>query len=224
MTDTTKERPILFSAPMVRALLAGTKTQTRRALATQPGDGAEVSCARASLNRAMTKPVIAATWYVPAADGSTMCICPYGMPGGRLWVRESWRAADHLNKEKPSAIPPGSPVIYEADQSGDLPPFNAGRGRPGMFMPRWASRILLEVTEVRVERLQDCSEADARAEGIERSGECNWRDYLDHPHNDFTSACRSYRSLWDQINGAGAWEANPWVWAVSFRRVEAAAP
>lgn len=84
-------------------------------------------------------------------------------------------------------------------------------------MPRALSRILLDVTGVCIERLNDCSEADAIAEGIERSSECNWCDYLDYGYKDFTNAKCSYRSLWESINGVASWVANPWVWVVEFR-------
>ena len=108
-------------------------------------------------------------------------------------------------------------TVYRADYPESKP----GEGwKPSIHMPRHLSRILLEVIAVSVERLQDISEADAQAEGIERAGECNWRDYLDDG-NDFTGARYSYRSLWEQIHGPGSWDANPWVWVVEFKRVSA---
>lgn len=187
------DRPILFSAQMVRALLAGTKTQTRRAV--KPRKDPDYGCQMAPGEI--------------AGDEHPERLCPYGRPGDRLWVRETWLTVN------------GDDTFYRADYLAD-PAGDRAHGvawTPSIHMPRARSRITLEVTGVRVERLQDISEEDARAEGVERSGECNWRDYLDHPHNDFTSARRSYRSLWDSINGPGSWDANPWVWVVEFRRV-----
>lgn len=200
------DRPILFSAPMVRAILAGTKTQTRRAMRDQP-------CELLDFNRGRLSIRVRGAVYQAFSPQFPPVRCPYGRPGDRLWVREAW--APYMGKY-------GRPT-YRADPEwqGVPAPRPDGRWRPSIHMPRAASRITLEVVSVRVERLQDISEADSIAEGIERSGECNWRDYLDHPHNDFTSARRSYRSLWDHINGPGAWDANPFVWVVEFKRVEA---
>jgi hypothetical protein len=211
------ERGILFSAPMVRALLAGTKTQTRRVVKPQPPEAAQLGWLLPLPNG----PASVAYWSVKDGRGvvasEQKTECPYGKPGDRLWVREAWRTVPGADDIAPrDLMNVESFTHYEADATK---PAGMGKLRPGMFMPRWASRITLEVTGVRVERLNSISEADARAEGIERSGECNWRDYLD-PHNDFTGVRRSYRSLWDSINGDGAWSSNPWVWAVSFCRME----
>ena len=187
------ERGILFSAPMVRALLAGTKTQTRRAVKVPEG--------------------------IVHADLRS----PYGRPGDQLWVRETffaygrwdtrynekkqrdeWRFAD-MTREC------GHSYLYAADNP-DVPvekgrsPTPAWYTRPALFMPRAASRILLEVVSVRVERLQAISEHDAIAEGIE---------------GGVGNPVASYRSLWEQINGTGSWSANPWIWAVEFRRRDA---
>jgi hypothetical protein len=189
-----KERPILFSSAMVRALLAGTKTQTRRALKVQPADTPHAG--QASRNRAGTRPVFYAAWEKRAADGSTICICPYGVPGDRLWVRESF-------------APLTKGYAYRADQIWNAPP--ADRWRPSIHMTRAASRITLEITDVRVERLQDISNADAIAEGIARGG----------PENPDDIERNEYRALWESINGPGSWDANPWVWCLSFRRVDA---
>ena len=205
----SKSRGILFSAPMVRALLAGTKTQTRRVM--EP-DG------RFRLG------------LVCPLDGGP-ARCPHGAPGDRLWVREAWRADSDHDDKPPRDIAEGAHVWYEADSG--LPAIRGlsrqGRLRPGMFMPRWASRISLQITDVRVERLQDISAADCWAEGIpgqpppgvyiESLGEiARWSDGVvrEHPQP-------AYRALWEYLNGPGSWEANPWVWAVSFKRIEAGA-
>lgn len=201
-----KTRPIPFSAPMVRSVEAGTKTQTRRAWRVQPPAGVQVA-------------------YVP---GETRC--PYGAPGDRLWVREAWRAPLAYELTPPRDIPPGTPILYQADGSGSLPHFTAGKLRPAMFMPRWASRILLEITGVRVERLQAITEADAIAEGVMLNPSLGlssvalpgWRHYGNEHQQYCETAAVSFSTLWEQINGAESWRANPWVWVVQFKRVEVA--
>lgn len=185
------DKPILFSGPMVRALLAGTKTQTRRTLNPQPelADGSW-RVRWGSVNR---------VWQ----DGLNPAITPNWLRiavGDRLYVREHWRtggANDHL---APRDLPPewAHPIEYLADGTD----IRNGRFRQGMHMPRWASRLTLTVSDVRVERLQDCTEADAIAEGVSAS--------------DHWPATMAYRDLWDRINGPGAWDTNPWVAAYSF--------
>lgn len=193
------ERPILFSAPMVRALLAGTKTQTRRALAPDlfiSSGGAVVRMASAG----------------PATTGIREAHCPYWRaPGDRLWVRETWAVPHRYDHLGPSNIPPlGVPTHYAAsEERGGL------RWRPSIHMPRWVSRITLEVTGIRVERLQDISEADALAEGIVQT--CGGYGLPAGEHYHAADPRQSYFSLWESINGPGSVEANPWVWAVSFR-------
>ncbi len=204
-----KERPILFSGAMVRALLAGTKTQTRRVVKLRNGQYMPPS-QRADSNG----------WV------QMLRLCPYGQPGDRLWVREAWRTYRGNDKTPPRELTTAHYIWFEADE-----PINLAQGklRPGMFMPRWASRITLEVTGVRVERLQDISEADAIAEGIERTpsmgkpGAFQWCDYRvpNEPSEWFNDPARSYQTLWEQINGPGSWDANPWVWVVEFKRLEA---
>ena len=202
------ERGISFSAPMVRALLAGTKTQTRR---------------------------IVKEKNVPAAlrDGPGSACCPFTV-GDRLWVREAYRLPESVDAFSPTeagtrllaagADPSTVPICYDADGATrhwpvDGAPCLPGKRRMGMFMPRWGSRIVLDVVDVRMERLDECSAADAVAEGIERledvDGAARWRVYGPSPAS--TSDARlSYRSLWEQINGAGSWEANPLIWVVVF--------
>lgn len=208
-----KERGILFSAPMVRALLDGTKTQTRRAIKPQPAND--------PAKHHPIAPYLTSTgsWnWVLAATGHGVgdpFPCPCGVPGNRLWVREAWRCGKIADQFPPSELDPHV-VWYEAD--GEPPAATNGKLRPGMFMPRWASRLTLEVTGVRVERLQSISEADAMAEGARCADEVTGREVL------FTSASKAgsfrlhYRDIWTQINGDGSWDANPWVWVISFRR------
>lgn len=188
-----KERPILFSAPMVRALLEGRKTQTRRIMKYQPSETPDVF--KSSLNKSMSKPVMVAMWN----DGC--CIFPHGMPGDGLWVRETFGNIETLNGDKE--------IVYRADGWKD----NTGhfKWKPSIFMPRRASRILLEITEVRVERLHDITPLDAMAEGVEGKGKN--KDIV--PDNGWRMG---YAGIWESINGAGSWDANPWVWVITFKR------
>ncbi|MDB5760552.1 MAG: hypothetical protein JWM30_3841 [Burkholderia sp.] len=196
-----KERPILFSAPMVRALLDGSKTQTRRLYKNRKHPDAGCNMAASELVREPQHVIDR--------------ICPYGQPGDRLWVKETWSEVGTMDRGL---------IVYRADypacvpaESQYVPPAVEIKWKSSLFMRRTASRILLEIVGVRVERLQDISEADARAEGAPPS----------HPSIDAVSRQigyadfpRSwYAQLWEQINGASSWEANPWVWVVEFRRV-----
>ena len=217
-----KERPILFSGAMVRALLAGTKTQTRRIVKSQPpADKQRVA------------------WYEPGVMGWAppdvpsqhwhRVRCPYGQPGDRLWVREAHYLTDNGDEEY-AVFAADSDAAREHLKSLDrLPPDfptdvkdRHRKLRPSIHMPRWASRITLEVTGVRVERLQDISEGDALAEGIVRLRDGGY-SLADSTHYHSTDPRQSYFSLWEAINGDGSVEANPWVWAVDFKRLEAAA-
>lgn len=208
-----KERPILFSGAMVRAILNGTKTQTRRVIKPQP-----------SFLGAMGDP--SAPFKTLDAGLHCRITCPYSEPGdGRLWVRETWmdllgtgierRTGDHGRYAYQADTPPGS---YGDEARKDF----GLKWRPSIHMPRAASRLLLEVVGVRVERLQDISAADAIAEGIERSGAGWQRFHVDPDAPEGQSFTRNpvlaYRGVWEQINGAGSWDANPWVWVLEFRR------
>ena len=201
-----KTRPILFSAPMVRAILNGTKTQTRRVVKARQVEDAPPACFFQWLRER----------------------CPYGQPGDRLWVRETWQVVDGSERARRIVTDPSPSrgwIEYAATvHPGHEPP---PRWRPSIHMPRWASRITLEVTGVRCERLRDISEADAQAEGVERTvtGD-GWRRYADPSWEavglpPFADARSSFRSLWERINGTGSWDANPWIWVVSFRRLDA---
>lgn len=190
------ERPILFSAPMVRAILAGTKTQTRRAVKGWPLEW---------LESAHFTPE-----YVALPENYAS---PYGFAGDGLWVRETW-ARDDEDGTLMYRADLGRDVCADAWEQGRLEGVPSYRWRPSIHMPRQASRMTLEVTGVRVERLQDISEADAQAEGC--ALEC-----MTPTGDDSGSAIHGpggYRALWESINGPGSWAANPWVWVVEFRR------
>lgn len=188
---------------MVRALLAGTKTQTRR------GAKVESTMGRDSILAPRRGKKYASTFLLPDhASRAAVACCPYGVPGDRLWVRES-----HCDARGGIA----ARVLYRAD--GDA----ACRWTPSIHMPKALSRITLEITEVRVERLQDISEADAKAEGITplqvRSFASFGADAAEREAMHRRAAVDPYRALWESINGGGSWDVNPWVWAVSFRRI-----
>lgn len=177
---------------MVRAILAGTKTQTRRIVKRrQIGAGRDIDY------RAEQLPTLA---------------CPYGKPGDRLWVRETWDFLPDSGPDEPNAafirywaggewerrlVPDGfNPMLYSYEKK-----------RPSIHMPRWASRITLEITDVRVERLQEISRGDAMEEG------CPSPNMADGP-----DPREWYAALWRQINGPDSWPENPLVWVISFRR------
>lgn len=233
-----KEKPILFSAPMVRAILDGRKSQTRRLfkpenIAIEPhskfGFYYETFARRGG--------ELSSTGQGPFKPDAWLHYSPYGQPGDRLWVKETFtKTTDTKSK---------GCVLYRADMKarqylchecgeGEL----AGLGddtkalysedesihhwKPSIFMPRKLSRLTLEITAIRVERLQDISEADAKAEGVQI------------PHVNFPQAADSkfktgdalglyrdhYRVLWNNINGPESWDANPWVWVLEFPRIE----
>jgi hypothetical protein len=211
-----KERPILFSAPMVRALLAGTKTQTRRVVKPQPPERTE------RVEPCGTGRAWAFTYGDPLRSPAG-CIdtvnCPYGDRGDRLWVREAFvLSADELRHDgRPNVIYRAHPFNSSSDRAG-IDSLGSCREiptpwRPSIHMPRWASRLTLELVSVRAERLQDLSEEDAIAEGIEPATHLG-------PCRVMVPARKGFRHLWEKINGARApWDSNPWVWALTFKRV-----
>lgn len=203
-----KERPILFSGEMVRAILDGRKTQTRRLIRLPPGyEHGEVYGYEGSHN---------GRHFLACDPGPSRAIpCPYGAPGDRLWVRETWRDGQYaIGREWDF----DDRVGYRASFVGDP----ALKWKPSIHMPRWASRLTLEVVSVRVERLQDISEADALAEGIQDGG-CNNCGESSHPN---PCGCAdpeplyvdAFAWLWNSINGKRMpWVLNPWVWVVTFK-------
>ncbi len=257
-----KERPIIFSAPMIRAILEGRKTVTRRVVKPQP-EFRDVQGLFASW-------AFKGGLLYPNAKNDVLALCPYGQPGDQLWLREAWRpaawrdegrvavdyrASPEQNRTPWLDVPEGTwAEMWPRLTDEALAALDAGRGsirsegdgfrwdrgdspcrwRPSIHMPRWASRITLEVTSVRVERLQDISEDDAIAEGLHRieidSGyrdsysatPSTWAQVVEQEVAAYNDPTRAYRDLWESINGAGSWDANPWVWVINFKRVEVA--
>lgn len=216
-----KEHPILFSAPMVRALLDGSKTQTRRVVKWQgPKDYPHNFDLAFVDNPAGVKRLCVP--YEHPNDGAPSIdspahrhYCPYGDPGDRLWMRETFAGG-------------GGNTIYRADfnevAQDSMQKMLGFKWKPSIHMPRWASRIDLEITNIRVERLQDISEADALAEGCRPIEGCKWHTFEEadagvpmHDHK----ALDAFEALWESINGPGSWDSNPWVWVIEFRRVKA---
>jgi len=199
------ERPILFSGPMVRAILDGTKTQTRRVVKLDEpllGPFRLVQQDASGWNFYKNSPMRDDPWAVR---------CPYGQPGDLLYVRETW----HKLFEYPRGH--NESIVYRADGHGLLP---GARWKPSIHMPKRLARIWLEVTDVRVERVQEITEEDAFAEGIAPgyccSGfECGCMGLPVDPPSE------SFADLWDSINGERGfgWDVNPWVWVVTFKRI-----
>jgi hypothetical protein len=223
------ERPILFSAPMVRALLAGTKTQTRRVVKSQG----------AILTDRMARSLGV---QPPPEENCAVIPCPYGVPGDILRVRETaWERPERTQRMMRDGADTWPPYIYDADYwPNGIPDEEAAimkrqgwKRRPSIHLPRLGCRIKLEIADVRVERLNDISEEDARAEGVE------WKSVdtpdgiknlcFGNPYIGDTNAKSAFASLWDMINNPKGycaedepmgWAANPWVWCVEFRRMK----
>lgn len=196
-------RPIIFSAPMVRAILDGRKTVTRRILKPQPNMGPN----------GMMVCLGGDAWA--ESDGILSGLWKLQEPGDRLWVREAWRSTAIYDVLSPSEMNGKEPIRYECDETWQTWGWKLadkhGRLRPSIHMPRWASRITLDVTEVRVQRLQDISEEDAEAEGARGSASGPWgREGL----------IEDYSDIWEAIHGPGSWDANPWVAAITFKRIK----
>ena len=237
-----KERGMIFNGEMVRAILDGRKTQTRRIMAPQPADDIE---------RGIFPNPEVIGWKSSRRHkhGSTTAhFCHYGKPGDRIWVRETWGVVSHAFSDDGLMIDwvPDRPAtaihempfgngyysgyaIYAADGDftwGDDDGYEDGRScwKPSIHMPRAASRILLEITDVRAERLNTISEEDARAEGIIDGGCLNCGEPepcgCANPGPDATDA---FAYLWQSIYGQESWNANPWVWVIEFKRVEGGA-
>ena len=230
-----KERPILFSAPMVRAILAGTKTQTRRVVKRQPADlwpdGVECySDARGPFRVDLANVRVRlddnGLSYDAACCFAGPIACSYGQPGDRLWVRETgWERPERSRRMLSEGADTWVPFYYDADgwDEQDHADFKAWgfKRRPSIHMPRWASRILLEIVSVRVERLQEISAQDAVSEGVTQQmrSDMGWAAEESEETFNARQARSTFGMLWESINGAGSWAANPFVWVVEFKRV-----
>lgn len=206
-----KTKPILFSTTMVKAILEGRKTQTRRVIKPQPGKDTNVSF--------MPNPPLdwCGKWFPykwETEEGESISKrCPYGNIGDILWVRETWQYTDSSIN-----IQPG--YVYRATDP-DWESMEVWKWKPSIFMPKSAARIFLKITDVKVERLQNISEEDAIKEGVKIDSEgyeC-W-DYLKNFYGGFCfSPEQSFESLWQKINGTESWKSNPFVWVIEFKRI-----
>jgi hypothetical protein len=209
-----KERGISISGMNIAPIQADIKTHTRRAMKNPPSVMG-------------FRHFYGVQWERLDREGRVldMINCRYGEVGDELWVREAWRTeSDYYNDLRPSEMSGEETILYEAD-GGWSDNKTVGRYRHARFMPRWASRIDLEIVEIRVERLQDISEADAKAEGIRllRDGGGTFAG-LSGPGGKMVTpwmtAIDAYRDLWESINDPGSWDLNPFCWVIIFRRIK----
>lgn len=233
------ERGMIFNAEMVRALLDGMKTQTRRIV--KGTDGAVKFCKEWDINGEEIFVVLGEKDHTGMNPVLGAISCPLGAVGDRIWVREAYRFPASLDDVSPTGVgemavatgyrKPWAPTFYEFTgtfsdgwKGFETPPkvSDAGKLRPSIHMPRWASRILLEITDVRVERLNSISQEDAQAEGMELTG---WRPTYSDPDSggEVMTPYDNFAELWSSIYGDESWKANPWVWVIEFKRVEGGA-
>ncbi|ARN31388.1 TPA: hypothetical protein LUC54_003305 [Acinetobacter baumannii] len=206
-----KERPIIFNTNMVKAILEGRKTQTRRPVKPQP------------LGHSLDS-ILDGKWLTKSFDGllspkikDLPMHCPFGQIGDRLWVRETWYQKGTIGRTYPDAEDefkffPEKQAAYYAD--GLFAPWTSIK-RPSIHMPRWASRILLEITDIRVERLNELSEADAKAEGLDNS-----RSEAAIQIGWYELPVPAFRRVWEWVYGQGSWKQNPWVWVIEFKVIQ----
>jgi len=187
------ERPILFTPENAQKCHEGTKTQTRRIIKPQPisiswFEHQNGWCARVREDTGSAE-----------SPAYVMVPCPYGIVGDRMWVRETWAKRGEMQS-----------AIFKAEEKRAIGAYGCVKWKPSIHMPKWACRTWLEITEIRVQRLQEISEDDCYAEGLQRG-----------MVDDRSDAMQSwYRELWESINGPGSWATNPWVWAITFRKVQ----
>lgn len=206
---------MIFNGEMVRAILDDRKTQTRRIMNNQPaGDSADTP--------ALIRNVVGGfQWYGHYGE-SSIFNCPFGAIGDRIWVRETWAEAGASAPDLKlyrANYPAHVPTHYE-----NVPPVDEIRWTPSIHMPRWASRILLEITDVHVEQLNGISKTDAEAEGIDMEALFDSQDcydcIADHNMTGRPTATGAFKYLWESIYGVDSWQANPWVWVIKFKRIE----
>lgn len=203
-TTAAKEHPILFSTPMVQAILEGRKTQTRRIV---------------------KFPLRHPEYELRIGEGETappVCFCKYSV-GDILWVRETWGRIQPTH-----ATPDGRPYdgwfTFKADYEDEKPGWEEGNyifsgWKPSIHLPRKVCRLFLEVENIKVERLHDISEEDAISEGVEQNRDGSWHDYIEPNRLCQDAAKPSFHSLWMKINGEKSWQSNPWVWVISFKPI-----
>ena len=216
-----RQRPILFSTEMVRAILDGRKTMTRRIIKPQPIIDNDSGFVYSGNHRVCIKNDMFHRQWAEAFER----FCPYGEVGDILWVRETWKPK-YLKRclyEFQLKYTDVCPWFYAAD--GDCEK-GYGSWKPSIHMPKEAARLFLRITDIRVERLQNISEEDAISEGIKKVSNHNqWYNYL-HPKNAVPAqmwvrgAVNSFETLWASINGFESWQSNPWVWVVSFEQIQ----
>lgn len=208
---------------MVRAILAGAKTQTRRVVKTDTRPQSDDTLMRGFPPNPTNVRFCGMYAKCDAPAGSRSVSfrvpCPFGWLGDRLWVRETFREYDHCWTQEcmASAVQYQSDFACRSSVGGSLPDAVAPEKgwTPSIHMPRWASRLTLEITSIRIERLQDISEGDAKAEGVKAWQSDNYRA----AHNIFDGTKLAYAELWNEINGVGACALNPWVWVIAFKRI-----
>lgn len=209
------ERGMIYNGEMVRAILDGRKTQTRRVMKPQPDEDGLAK-------------VINGPWV---DTSERIYRCPFGVPGDRIWVRETFQGPlfdfeqMEAYQEDSSKFKKPEFCVYKADGKPAPEFFDADDNlhcgwRPSIHMPRWASRILLEITDVRVEQLKSISEEEARSEGVAQLREGFWKHYQPGWTQHQLSARGSFATLWESIYGFGEWDRNPWVWVIEFKRIE----
>lgn len=227
-----KERPTLMTPDNAQKCYEGTKTQTRRILGSQPWEGMGRIDGPAFYNPTKVNKKTGEQYPgdevfgVYDADGEWGCVSTFGRPGDRLWVREAWCVGKPALPSGCGIVPYYGPskaidrsvctkVVHRGAWTGDDQP----KWRSGMFMPRWACRTVLEITDVRVERLQDINLEDCQSEGVRCESYtgapyCTWCSGHEAPcHRD------AYKTLWESINGVGSWAQNPWVWVIAFKKL-----
>ena len=197
------EKPILYCGPMVRAILDGSKTQTRRIV---------------KFNASHRVELRGKQWHI--LDPNAVLGCPKGTKQCRLWVKETHKFNGTMVGPRCTYRADDEEIYYDwapADSPAWLADDN--HWRPSIFMPRWASRITLEITAVKVERLQSISEADVWSEGAMQVSPSLWRESFPNDDDRLFRSRRCYQELWESINGPGSWAKNPWVFVITFKKL-----